>query len=117
MGLNKRLEREDLTMECMLKIYCKDHHKSDDGSLCSDCIELRDYARSRLTKCPYEENKPTCANCTIHCYQKSMRKKVRQVMRYSGPRMIYKHPVLAIFHIFDGWRKPIDIGAMKNRNS
>jgi hypothetical protein len=34
-----------------------------------------------------------------------MREKIRDVMRYSGPRMIWHHPFLAIGHIFDGLRK------------
>jgi hypothetical protein len=34
-----------------------------------------------------------------------MREKVRAVMRYSGPRMAGKHPVLAVRHLLDGLRK------------
>jgi hypothetical protein len=34
-----------------------------------------------------------------------MKEKIRQIMRYSGPKMIYYHPVLALLHFFDGFRK------------
>ena len=34
-----------------------------------------------------------------HCYKPEMRERIRQVMRYSGPRMITKHPVAAIRHL------------------
>jgi hypothetical protein len=34
-----------------------------------------------------------------------MRERIRNVMRYSGPRMVYRHPVLALFHMVDGRRK------------
>ena len=34
-----------------------------------------------------------------------MREKIRMVMRYSGPRMIYKHPIAAIWHMIDRRRK------------
>jgi hypothetical protein len=37
-----------------------------------------------------------------------MREKIREVMRYAGPRMIYRHPIMAVFHLIDGMReKPI----------
>jgi hypothetical protein len=31
-----------------------------------------------------------------------MRERVREVMRYAGPKMLTRHPVLAIGHIIDG---------------
>ena len=34
-----------------------------------------------------------------------MREKVKAVMRYAGPRMLDKHPVLAVFHLLDGLRR------------
>jgi hypothetical protein len=57
---------------------------------------------SRLDRCPYFPNKPTCANCPTHCYKPDMREQVRAVMRYAGPRMLIKHPILAVFHLIDG---------------
>jgi hypothetical protein len=41
----------------------------------------------------------------MHCYKPAMREKIKDVMRYSGPRMSYRHPLLALFHFFDGFRK------------
>ena len=35
-----------------------------------------------------------------------MRTKVREVMKHAGPRMLFKHPVLAIKHLLDGRKKP-----------
>ena len=55
----------------------------------------------RIDRCPYQEDKPTCAKCPIHCYKPAMRERVRQVMRYAGPRMLLYHPVLAISHYID----------------
>ncbi len=74
---------------------------AQDG-LCADCQELMDYATKRLEKCPYQEDKSTCANCPIHCYTDTMRERMRVVMRYSGPRMISRHPYLAVRHLLDG---------------
>ena len=101
---NPRLAREKKTIEAMIKIYCNDHH-STSNELCSDCQELFEYAKTRLEKCPFQENKPTCAKCPIHCYKSCKRIQIRGVMRYSGPRMLFKHPVLAFHHVLDGFKK------------
>ena len=71
--------------------------------------ELLDYARLRLGKCPYQEGKPTCANCPIHCYRPEMREKIRATMRYAGPRMLLRHPILAILHLLDGRKEAPDL--------
>jgi len=88
----------------MIEVYCKAHHKIEEP-LCENCAELYDYAMLRLDKCRFRDAKPTCAKCTVHCYKKDMRERVRKVMRYSGPRMLKKHPLLAILHLLDGRRK------------
>jgi hypothetical protein len=100
-----RLIRERKTIEVMSEIYCKDIHGLPNGQLCGECAAVRDYAFQRLSRCPYQEEKPTCANCPIHCYQKDMRVRVRQMMRYAGPKMLLRQPVLAIRHLLDGRRR------------
>ena len=63
------------------------------------------YANKRLEKCPFQEGKTTCGKCLIHCYKPAMKEKIRVVMQYAGPRMISRHPILALFHFIDGFRK------------
>ncbi len=102
-----RLSREMKTMAVMLRIYCQDHHADaarDRDRLCEACAGLFDYARKRLAGCPYGSDKPTCANCQIHCYGPQQREQTRVMMRYAGPRMLLRHPVLAIAHVIDGKR-------------
>ena len=99
-----RLAREKKTIAAMVRIYCQHHHKSK-SHLCENCQALFDYANKRLQKCPFQEDKPTCAHCVVHCYKPVMRDKVKTVMRFAGPRMIYRHPVLALFHLLDGRKK------------
>lgn len=94
-----RITREKRTINAMVKIYCHDHHADD--TLCQDCQSLLEYAQNRLDKCPFDEKKPACNKCTVHCYSVTMREHVRQVMRYAGPRMILKHPLLALQHFVD----------------
>jgi hypothetical protein len=98
-----RIRREQRTIGAMLTIYCRDHH--GDSPLCEDCRNLLDYAHGRLNICPFGEEKPACNHCQVHCYSTLMRERVKQVMRYAGPRMLTRHPVLALFHILDKLRK------------
>ena len=67
--LTGRLKREHDTLVFMCGIYCKDHHQPQADGLCADCAELMRYAEDRLAKCPYGQDKPTCAKCPIHCYK------------------------------------------------
>lgn len=97
-----RRAREFKMIAAMLRMYCRGHHAPKHASLCRECIELHDYARRRLERCVFGDAKPTCANCTVHCYKVSMRERVRQVMRWAGPRMLWRHPVLAVRHMLDG---------------
>ncbi len=98
-----RLARELKTMTVMLRIACRDRHGTAEG-LCDRCSALFDYATKRLAGCPYGVDKPTCANCQIHCYGPREREQVREMMRYAGPRMTLRHPYLALMHVIDGRR-------------
>ena len=102
-SVSNRIAREKKTIEMMIRMYCSRHHEKE-GYLCDECRQLLDYADKRLQGCPFKEDKPTCANCTVHCFKQGMREKIRGVMLYSGPRMIYRHPVLAFRHLIDGRR-------------
>jgi hypothetical protein len=102
-----RLQREQATMVAMLRLYCSDHHAgaaTDAEGLCPGCAELLAYSRKRLAACPFGPEKPTCVNCQIHCYGPQQREQTRVVMRYAGPRMLLRHPILAIAHVIDGKR-------------
>ncbi len=107
----KRLAFEYKTLTAMLHIYCQAHHPGySTGGLCPECENLLVYAAKRLAKCPFKQRKPTCGNCRIHCYKKDMRRQVQEVMRFSGPRMVYRHPVMALKHMIDSWRKTPEQG-------
>ena len=86
----------------MIGIFCRDRHAGH--GLCHACTALNAYARARLERCVYGPAKPTCVNCPIHCYRPELREAIREVMRYAGPRMLARHPILAITHVLDGRR-------------
>ena len=102
-----RLRRERQTMRCMVEIYCRDHHARSDRTarMCTDCSAFLAYADRRLEKCPYGADKPTCARCPIHCYKPQPREQARAIMRYSGPRMVLRHPWLSLTHLLDKSRR------------
>ncbi|CCN34009.1 conserved hypothetical protein [Vibrio nigripulchritudo POn4] len=103
--LRGKLNTEFKTVSAMIEIYCKAHHSQP----CTDCHSLESYAETRLDRCPYGENKPTCNCCPIHCYKPEPKEKMRIIMRYSGPRMLLHHPILAIRHIIHEKREVPDL--------
>ena len=101
---DQRLARELRTIAAMIGCYCEGHHDAR-ATLCPECQGLLDYAALRLERCRFEAEKPVCAKCPVHCYQPARREQVRAVMRYAGPRMLWRHPVLSLRHWLDGFRK------------
>lgn len=102
--VESKREREKRMVSQMIALYCKKRHHSGVG-LCPDCAALDAYARQRSDKCPFMETKTFCSNCTVHCYKPEMRQKIREVMRFSGPRMIFHHPWTAMRHVIETKRE------------
>lgn len=95
MDINQKRNKEIHLVHEMIRLYCTKNHKQD---LCADCDELYSYAKKRIENCPMMETKTFCSQCKIHCYKPDMRQKIRDVMRFSGPRMLFHHPLLTISH-------------------
>lgn len=93
-------EREKRTVAQMIRLYCRKQHGARE-KLCPDCQALLDYAVQRSEKCPFMETKTFCSNCRVHCYRPEMRERIRAVMRFSGPRMLFHHPVMAVRHVIE----------------
>jgi len=103
-----RRARELKTIEAMVRMYCRRHgHPRGSGSpLCNECGELFQYASRRLERCVFGDAKPACANCVVHCYKADMRERIRVVMRWAGPRMMLRHPIMAVAHLI-AERRPV----------
>jgi hypothetical protein len=89
----------------MIELYCRERHGGRQ-ECCAECADLMRYAFARVAKCPFGPDKPKCSACKVHCYQPAYRERIREVMRYAGPRMLRSHPVLALGHLLDGVLHP-----------
>jgi Nitrous oxide-stimulated promoter len=128
------VRRETRTVELMIGMHCRathgaqsvSRHGSADPlgrtenpepssgagkSLCPECIALLEYSRRQVDACRFGAAKPVCSRCPVHCFRSAMRERVRAAMRYSGPRMIYRHPYLAMRHLLDRRREPHETGS------
>lgn len=108
----KRAEEAAMVSE-MIALWCRGGHhadvpRGDDApcvrvgmrtrTLCPACADLRDYALGRIGRCPHMGTKTFCSVCPAHCYRARMRERIREVMRWAGPRMLLVRPVPAVRH-------------------
>lgn len=98
-----RLEMEKQVVETMVRLYCRRTHDTSD--LCLSCCALLSYAHDRIEHCLEGAKKAFCSSCVIHCYEQHMRKQIRTVMCYCGPRMLWYHPLVAIRHLLRSIRR------------
>lgn len=98
MNITEKRKKEKEMLGLMIRVYCRGKHKHKKG-LCPQCEELQEYAWTRTDKCPFMKTKTFCSACKVHCYIPEMREKVKEVMKYAGPRMLLYHPWTAIKHM------------------
>jgi len=93
------------------EVWCSDHHHADrhpfslpNGKkplkLCAGCSAFMDYAVKKRLNCPLEAEKPNCKRCRIHCYGPEQRTLVKQIMAWSGRRMILRGRLDYLWHYF-----------------
>ena len=99
---NMKIKQEKEIVKLMIMKYCKGHKHLNPP--CKDCDELVKYMEERVELCPFMETKTYCSNCKVHCYRPDMREKIKIIMRYSGPRMIFSNPIIVIDHLYQGIR-------------
>ncbi|SNB47839.1 nitrous oxide-stimulated promoter family protein [Geobacter sp. DSM 9736] len=99
-----------------IRVYCRAKHASVEAaeveipekmrrfyrkglSLCPDCAALAAYALEKRRKCPLDP-KPSCKHCRIHCYSREYRSRIREIMAFSGRRMILRGRLDYLWHYF-----------------
>ena len=106
-------QKKDLkVLVTFIGIYCRHqhHHQADvtlpaelaglvrSGiALCPGCRGLLEHALEKRRKCPLDP-KPSCKKCHIHCYSKEYRARIREIMAYSGRRMILRGRLDYLWH-------------------
>ncbi|MBI2606119.1 MAG: nitrous oxide-stimulated promoter family protein [Deltaproteobacteria bacterium] len=99
-----RFKREFNTLRAMTRLYCAAFHRGSETRLCSECGAFLEYAKVRVERCTFGEDKPACADCPVHCYKPKQREQARTIMRYAGPRMPIHHPLMTALHYWDKFR-------------
>lgn len=96
--------RDLKTVARFIELFCRDKHSKDAHSgvpvheilqsgknqgmtLCQECAELLEYGMKKRALCPLNP-KPACKNCRIHCYSPEHRRRIREIMAYSGRKMV-----------------------------
>ena len=115
-----RIADEKKVVALMIRMYCRRHcrqqgrtaitdrtdTRQNTRQICPECAALLDYAHRRLDSCRFGNGKPSCRKCPVHCYRADMRERIRTVMRWAGPRMIFRHPIAATRHLLRELRSP-----------
>ena len=110
----KRISREKLTIKKMIDLY---QAKCPQASAEPEHYEaLFVYAQKRLDKCVFGEEKPACKQCPVHCYQPAKREEMKQIMRWAGPRMLWRHPILTVRHLIDD-KRPVPVRCQNCRKN
>ncbi len=111
-ALTKHQKKDIRLIGKFVEVYCNGKHGDISRSpfllpedlgqrrVCSDCATFMKYAVSKRVKCPLEAEKPSCKHCRIHCYSKEQREKVREIMSYSGRKLMMCGRLDYVWHYF-----------------
>ena len=97
---NMHVDRDRRTLEAIGHIYCAAHHddEKDPAGLCPECRTVIDATLERAAACPFG-HEGNCQDCRVHCQRGEAREKIRTIMRYSAPRMAFRHPLMTIGYL------------------
>jgi hypothetical protein len=104
-AMSKELRKDLRTVALFIDLYCRYKHKGSDKRpadlkvydvpaiagrkivVCEECRKLLTHAFVKRAHCPMEP-KPACKHCPSHCYHPTYRAQIREVMRFSGRKML-----------------------------
>ena len=95
----KSQQKDVKVLVTFIGVFCRGKHQSPKGQLCHDCAELLSYAKARRLNCPLDP-KPACKHCPTHCYTKPRLAAIREVMAYSGARLLLRGRLDLLWHYF-----------------
>ena len=94
--LRLKISEKDI-VKWMIEYYCSCNHNT--AGICDECSDLLNYAVKRNDNCLHGNNKPVCSVCEIHCYSATYRDRIREVMKFSGPRILYRKPLWGVMYL------------------
>jgi hypothetical protein len=112
----RRLRRDLKLLITFVAIRCRDCHPDADKELlslkthnvsalssrevrlCGECSRLLGHALVKRAHCPYDP-KPMCKKCPTHCYSRQHRAEMREVMRYSGRKLVMSGRLDYLYHL------------------
>ncbi len=93
LAIMKRAVKKQLIHE-MITIFCAaKHHRVGN---CQTCSRLEEYANMKIDRCPPGDSGISCSSCRVHCYGESERSLIKEVMKYAGPGIFLKSPLLTL---------------------
>jgi hypothetical protein len=112
----KLLARDLRTLAVFVEIYCHARHcvgtevmelkgfdvkklAGHELRLCGECRKLLAHALVKRSVCPMDP-KPMCKDCPTHCYHPSYREKIREVMKFSGKRLMLSGRLDYLIHLY-----------------
>ncbi|HEY3308005.1 MAG TPA: nitrous oxide-stimulated promoter family protein [Desulfuromonadaceae bacterium] len=110
--INRNQKKDIRLIGKFAEVYCAGRHGTLERSqfllpaglgrrdLCAECAAFMEYAITKRMKCPLEAEKPSCKHCRIHCYTEQQREKVREIMGYSGRKLMLRGRLDYIWHYF-----------------
>lgn len=122
----KRRLHEKLLVQVMLRLYCRNCGHQDTVTvfdedirrwsapiwrrrfqtvqLCEDCRDLLLIGWRHTNHCPRMAEKTFCHHCPKPCYRKNDEERIKAVMRQSGRRLLWTHPLLSIRQLRYVWQ-------------
>jgi hypothetical protein len=93
--MSERAGKDRKTLEAIGHIYCAAHHDGvkDAAGLCPSCRATVDATLARTEACPFG-HEGNCQDCNVHCQRGEAQERIREMMRYSAPRMALRHPLM-----------------------
>ena len=110
------LTRDLKTLALFIHLYCQYKHADAERKavdlrthdvtaiagknvvLCPECTKLLAHAFVKRTHCPMDP-KPMCKHCPNHCYHPTYRQQIREVMKFSGRKMVLGGRLDYLFHL------------------
>ncbi len=114
--MDRHLRRDLKTLARFIAVYCEHRHGDRPKEparlathdvegllrgpvpLCDECRKLLAHAFVKRTNCPMDP-KPACKHCPNHCYHPTYRARIREVMKFSGRKMVMSGRLDYLFHL------------------